>query len=111
MKRACTSTTSRTGIGGRGNFELCARPTELSLSTQFSYTRTHLQQPLNNNASNGIIRNAMRGRARAQSAPWEPGFLGFSPGVSNEFDNQNRIERMTIGSRATGTRRAGSGTG
>jgi TonB-linked SusC/RagA family outer membrane protein len=83
-------------IGGRGNFELEVAPT-LNLSTQFSYTRTHLQQPLNNNASNGVIRNAMRGRARAQSAPWEPGFLGFSPGVSNEFDNQNRIERMTIG--------------
>ncbi|MBR9991227.1 MAG: TonB-dependent receptor plug domain-containing protein, partial [Gemmatimonadetes bacterium] len=83
-------------IGGRGNFELEVAQT-LNLSTQFSYTRTHLQQPLNNNASNGIIRNAMRGRARAQSAPWEPGFLGFSPGISNEFDNQNRIERMTIG--------------
>ncbi|HSK21367.1 MAG TPA: SusC/RagA family TonB-linked outer membrane protein [Longimicrobiales bacterium] len=83
-------------IGGRGNFELEVAPT-LNMSTQFSYTRTHLQQPLSNNASNGIIRNAMRGRARAQSAPWEPGFLGFSPGVSNEFDRQNRIERMTIG--------------
>ena len=83
-------------IGGRGNFELEVAQT-LNLSTQFSYTRTHLQQPLSNNASNGIIRNAMRGRARARTAPWEPGFLGFSPGVSNEFDNQNRIERTTIG--------------
>jgi TonB-dependent starch-binding outer membrane protein SusC len=83
-------------MGGRGNFDFEASPT-LNFATQFAYVRTHLQQPLNNNASNGIIRNAMRGRARAQSAPWEPGFLGFSPGVSNEFDNQNRIERTTIG--------------
>jgi TonB-linked SusC/RagA family outer membrane protein len=83
-------------IGGRGNFDIQVRD-EMNVSTQFSYTRTHLAQPLNNNASNGIIRNSMRGRARAQSAPWEPGFLGFSPGVSNEYDRQNRIERMTIG--------------
>lgn len=83
-------------IGGRGNFDFRVHDA-LNLSTQFSYTRTHIQQPLNNNASNGIIRNAMRGRARAQSAPWEAGFLGFSPGVSNEFDRQNRIERTTIG--------------
>lgn len=83
-------------LGGRANFDVRATD-ELTIASQFSYTRTHLQQPLNNNASNGIIRNAMRGRARAQSAPWEPGFLGFSPGVSNEFDNQNRVERMTIG--------------
>ena len=83
-------------IGGRGNFDVEVR-SNLNLSTQFSYTRTHLQQPLSNNASNGLIRNAMRGRARAQSAPWEAGFLGFSPGVTNEFDRQNRLERMTIG--------------
>ena len=83
-------------IGGRGNFDFEVAQT-LNFSTQFAYVRTHLQQPLNNNASNGIIRNAMRGRARAQSAPWEPGFLGFSPGITNEFDRQNRIERMTIG--------------
>ncbi|HEX6309262.1 MAG TPA: SusC/RagA family TonB-linked outer membrane protein [Longimicrobiales bacterium] len=83
-------------IGGRGNFDIEVGPT-LNMATQFSYTRTHLQQPLSNNASNGLIRNAMRGRARAQSAPWEPGFLGFSPQVTNEFDRQNRIERMTIG--------------
>ncbi|MGH7575971.1 MAG: TonB-dependent receptor domain-containing protein, partial [Longimicrobiales bacterium] len=83
-------------LGGRANFDFEVRE-NLNLSTQFSYTRTHLQQPLSNNASNGMIRNAMRGRARAQSAPWEAGFLGFSPGVTNEFDNQNRIERSTIG--------------
>jgi len=83
-------------IGGRGNFDFEVSPT-LNVSAQVSYTRTHLQQPLSNNASNGLIRNAMRGRARAQSAPWEAGFLGFSPQVTNEFDNQNRVERETFG--------------
>jgi TonB-linked SusC/RagA family outer membrane protein len=83
-------------IGGRGNFDVQLHPA-VNVSSQFSYTRTHHAQPLSNNASNGLIRNAMRGRARAQAAPWEAGFLGFSPWVTNEFDNQNRLERMTIG--------------
>lgn len=83
-------------IGGRGNFDVQVSPT-LNVATQFSYTRTHLAQPLNNNASNSINRNAMRGRARATDDPWEAGFRGFNPWLSNEFDRQNRIERMTIG--------------
>ncbi len=83
-------------IGGRSNFDVEVSPT-LNLNSQVSYTRSHLQQPLSNNASNGLIRNAMRGRARAQSAPWEAGFLGFSPDITNEFDRQNRLERATFG--------------
>lgn len=83
-------------IGGRGNFDYQVSQS-LNMATQVSYARTHLQQPLSNNASNGIIRNAGRGRAMGQAAPWEPGFLGFSPWVSNEFDRQNRLERMTVG--------------
>jgi len=83
-------------LGGRGNFDVQMSPTT-DISVQFGYVRTHLRQPLNNNASNSINRNAMRGRARATRDPWEPGYLGFSPFVSNEFDNQNRLERMTVG--------------
>ncbi len=83
-------------IGGRGNFDVQVGST-LDLSAQIGYTRTHLQQPLNNNASNSINRNAMRGKARATRDPWEPGFLGFSPFVSNQFDDQIRTERLTVG--------------
>lgn len=83
-------------IGGRGNFDAQLSP-NLDVGTHFSYTRTHLQQPLNNNASNSINRNAMRGRARAERPDWEPGFRNFNPWLSNEFDRQNRVERMTIG--------------
>ena len=82
-------------IGGRANFDVQVSP-KMDLAVQFGYARTHLRQPLNNNASNSINRNGMRGRARATRDPWEPGFLGFSPYVSNEYDNQNRLERMTI---------------
>ena len=83
-------------MGGRANFD-AAVSEELDLSTSFSYTRTHLRQPLNNNASNSINRNGMRGRARAYNDPWGAGFRGFSPALSNEYDNQSRLERMTIG--------------
>ena len=83
-------------VGGRGNFDVEVTP-KLNLNSQVSYARSHLQQPLSNNASNGLIRNAMRGRARAQTAPWEAGFLGFSPDVTNEFDRQNRLDRTTLG--------------
>ena len=86
-------------IGGRGNFDVQMSP-KLDLSVQVGYVRTHLSQPLNNNASNSINRNAMRGRARATRDPWEPGFLGFSPYVSNQFDWQNRLERLTLSSTA-----------
>lgn len=83
-------------MGGRANFDV-ALTEKLDVSTSFSYTRTHLRQPLNNNASNSINRNAMRGRARADRPPWSPGYRGFSAALSNEFNNQNRLERMTIG--------------
>ncbi len=82
--------------GGRANFDVSVSPT-VDLAVQFAYSRTHLQQPLNNNASNSINRNAMRGRSRAERPDWEPGFRNFNPWLSNEFDRQNRLERLTIG--------------
>ena len=83
-------------LGGRANFDVQLSPT-VDVAAQFSYARTHLQQPLNNNASNSVNRNAMRGRARATRDPWEAGFRGFSPWVSNQYDDQNRLERFTLG--------------
>jgi hypothetical protein len=69
----------------------------LDLAVQFSYARTQAQQPLNNNASNSVLRNAFRGRARAYRRDWEAGFRGFNPWLSNEYNQQSKIERMTIG--------------
>ncbi len=82
--------------GGRANFDISVSE-KVDIAVQFNYTRTHLRQPLNNNASNSINRNAMRGRARAYRRDWEPGFRGFNPWLSNEYDSQTRNERMTIG--------------
>lgn len=83
-------------MGGRANFDVQVSPT-VDIAAQFGYSRTHLQQPLSNNASNSVNRNAMRGQARGPRGPWEAGYRGFSPWVSNEYDDQNRLERMTIG--------------
>jgi TonB-linked SusC/RagA family outer membrane protein len=81
---------------GRANFDVTASEA-LNLSAQFSYGRTGTQQPLNNNASNSVLRNAFRGRARATPGPWEAGFLGFNPWLSNEYNQHLNAERMTIG--------------
>lgn len=81
---------------GRANFDVNVSE-KVDVAIQFSYARTHLQQPINNNASNSINRNAMRGRGRARNAPWEPGFRGHNPWLTNEFDDQNFLERTTIG--------------
>ena len=82
--------------GGRANFEFT--PTgRLNLGLNFGYTQNHIGMPLSDNASNGLLRNSYRGRARAYNDPWEPGFRGFGPDQSNEYDTQIREERTTIG--------------
>jgi TonB-linked SusC/RagA family outer membrane protein len=81
---------------GRANFDFNVAET-LDMAVQFSFARTQIQQPLNNNASNSVLRNAFRGRARAYRRDWEAGFRGFNPWLSNEYNQQSRIERMTIG--------------
>ena len=82
---------------GRANFDVNVSE-KVDVALQFSYSRTHLQQPINNNASNSINRNAMRGRARARgTSRGGPGFKNFGPWLTNEFNNQNRLERTTIG--------------
>jgi len=82
--------------GGRANFEFT--PTgKLNLGANFGYTRVHYRMPLSDNASNGLLRNSLRGRARAYNDSWESGFHGFGPDQSNEYDLQTYEERTTIG--------------
>jgi TonB-linked SusC/RagA family outer membrane protein len=84
---------------GRANFGFV--PSEkLKLDVNMGYARTHVQMPLNNNASDGILRNAFRGRP-GYLARWEEGFYGVSPEISNQYDNQTWTERTTLGLRAT----------
>jgi TonB-dependent starch-binding outer membrane protein SusC len=83
-------------IGGRANFEFTPTP-KINLGVGVSYTRMHYQMPLSDNASNGMLRNAFRGRSRATTDPWESGFFGFGPDETNEFDLQTFEERTTVG--------------
>src|SRR5207247_7667654 len=48
-------------------------------------------------SSNGLLRNAYRGKARATADRWDAGFFGFGPDQSNEFDLQTFEERTTLG--------------
>ncbi|MGH7483959.1 MAG: SusC/RagA family TonB-linked outer membrane protein [Longimicrobiales bacterium] len=81
--------------GGRANLGFV--PTDkLNFNVNVGYTRQELAIPLSNNSSNGILRNAMRGRPAAD-APWAIGYRGFSPEIANEFPNEAEIERTIIG--------------
>ncbi len=80
---------------GRANFTVIPSATT-SFSVNMGYARTHTQMPLNNNASNSILRNGLRGQPGANS-PWEPGWRGFPWYLANEFDQQEWVERTTIG--------------
>ncbi|OGU08976.1 MAG: hypothetical protein A2W29_11800 [Gemmatimonadetes bacterium RBG_16_66_8] len=85
-------------IGGRSNFEFT--PSErFDISVNFGYSRNHTAQPLNDNASNGLLRNGFRGQAKGpvQASVGAPGWRGFSPDLANSYDNQIRIERTTVG--------------
>src|SRR5207237_9632055 len=62
-----------------------------------SYTRDHERLPLRDNASNGLLRNAFRGKARATADRWDAGYFGFGPDQSNDFDLQSFEERTTLG--------------
>jgi hypothetical protein len=70
---------------------------QLNLGLNVSYTRSHYRMPLSDNASNGLFRNSMRGRARAFADQWESGWHGFGPLQSNEYDLQTFEERTTLG--------------
>jgi TonB-linked SusC/RagA family outer membrane protein len=82
--------------GGRANFGFV--PTSnLNFNVNVGFVKTRNRMPLNNNASNGILRNGFRGRAGAMNDPWKSGYRGFSPELSNEYNQQVWGERLTMG--------------
>ncbi len=82
--------------GGRGNFDITPSD-KLQFSVNLAYSRTDNRMPQNDNASNGILRNAFRGQAGGAVYPWSPGWRGVSPQISNAYDNQTHSERTVIG--------------
>lgn len=82
---------------GRANFGFTPSD-NLSANVNVAYVRENIRIPLNNNASNGILRNGFRGRPGFfGSNSWAEGFRGFSPELSNQYDNTVNGERTTIG--------------
>ena len=79
---------------GRANFGFTPSET-FSAAVSVGYARTAVKMPLANNSSNSVLRNGFRGRP-GSSAPWEEGFRGFGPELSNQYDNQHDDERTTI---------------
>lgn len=80
---------------GRANFGFT--PDEkLNFNVNLGYSRTHVRMPWTNNSSNSILRNGMRGRANAQYQ-FEEGYRNYGPILANEYDQQTRTERYTIG--------------
>lgn len=80
---------------GRGNFTV--KPSDaLDLAFSMGYTRTQTRLPLNDNASNGLLRNAMRGTP-GLAGPFAVGWRGLSPSEVNSYDNQAAGERFVVG--------------
>jgi hypothetical protein len=83
--------------GARMNFGLI--PSEkLNFNVSTSYTRTNIQMPIANNGSNGILRNGFRGQP-GHSSVWGAdgiGWRGFTPEISNQYDNQSFTERTIL---------------
>ncbi len=80
---------------GRGNFTMAPRD-NLDVALSMSYTRTHTRLPQNDNASNGLIRNALRGIPGLQG-PFAVGWRGLSPTEVNIYDNETAGERFIVG--------------
>lgn len=81
--------------GGRANFGFTPNE-DFNFNINVGYSRNHVRMPLSNNSSNSILRNGMRGRANALFQ-FEEGFRNFGPSLANEWDQQTRTERYTIG--------------
>ena len=80
---------------GRAN--LSFMPTDaLDFDVSVSYGRTQSQLPQNDNSSNGLLRNAIRG-VPGRLGNYGIGWIGLSPAEVNLYDNQLRADRFVAG--------------
>ncbi len=83
---------------GRANFTV--NPSDkLDFSVNASYARTNSRLPLNDNGSEGLLRNAIRG-IPGQLGPYAVGWRGLSPAEVNLYDNRVRSDRVLLGATA-----------
>ena len=84
---------------GRANFQVGIRD-NLNVAVNLAYARTDAKEPLSDNSSNSVIRNAMRDRPSGPW-PWQFGFRGLGPAISNQYDNEVQTDRYLLGSTVT----------
>jgi TonB-dependent starch-binding outer membrane protein SusC len=85
-------------ISGRANFTVI--PTDqLTFDMRVGYTRYNSQQPNNDNASNGWLRNSWRGLP-GTNAPYADGWRGLGPDEMRLYDNTILNERWILGATA-----------
>ena len=72
---------------------------KLETTLNVGYSRVNVRLPLNDNASNGLLRNAYRGEP-GRAAPWEAGYLNLGPREINTVDNVTDDERFLMSTTA-----------
>jgi hypothetical protein len=83
---------------GRANFQASILES-LNLGVNVAYARTFAQEPLSDNSSNSIIRNAYRDRPSGPF-PWQAEYRGLGPAIANQYDNEVGTERYIFSSTA-----------
>jgi TonB-linked SusC/RagA family outer membrane protein len=81
---------------GRANFSIIPSQ-KAHFSLNLGYALLDQRQPLSNNSSNSVLRNAMRGQAGSGVDVFYPGYRNFSPEFSNKDDTLTEFERLTMG--------------
>jgi TonB-dependent starch-binding outer membrane protein SusC len=83
---------------GRANFTVTPLD-NLDLTVTSQYSRTDSRQPLNDNASNGWLRNAWRG-IPGLAAPYAMGWRGLGPDEMGIYNDVTDSERFVFGATA-----------
>ena len=79
----------------RANFQIGVLD-NLNVTLNTAFARTNAQQPLSDNSSNSILRNAYRDLPSGPY-PWEAQYRGLGPDQSNQYDNEVKTERYILG--------------
>lgn len=80
----------------RTNFQVSVLD-NLDIAANIAYARTAAQEPLSDNSSNSVLRNAYRDRPSGPW-PWQFQYRGLGPAVANTYDNEVQTERYLLGS-------------
>ena len=72
---------------------------QLDFQVNVGYVRNRLRLPLGDEAFNGLMLSASRGKpGRVFAASAGPGWGSLRPEITNRYNNQNKVDRVTIGS-------------